>query len=318
MARNDVPTLSDEATDWLMRVRDNPEDEAVRAGFEAWVLTSPQHRAEWERTCRAWQAMADLSRDLRSRAGQPARVAPPRRRLRTAIAGVAGGALTLCLAFLFAPGVMISLKADHRTSTGISREVVLKDGSKVLLAPDSALSLQFSYGKRGVTLLKGEAYFDVTRDVSRPFVVSADGLDVEVLGTSFDVRIGDEDSEVALVKGAIAAITPGDKHLLSPGEILSYDHRSGKITQKSADLADIGAWREGRLFVVDQTVASVAEQIQRYHSAWISIPDRVLAERRVTGIYDLSSPDEALGALVDPHGGKVRKVSDLVRILSRY
>jgi len=82
-------------------------------------------------------------------------------------------------------------------------------------------------------------------------------------------------------------------------------------------LEDIGAWREGRLFVNDATVGAVVEQIQRYHPAWIAVPDVTLAQQTVTGLYDLRDPDRALRALVQPHGGKVHEISRFARVISR-
>ena len=63
------------------------------------------------------------------------------------------------------------------------------------------------------------------------------------------------------------------------------------------------------LFVNDATIGAVVEQIQRYHAAWIAVPDITLAQQTVTGLYDLRDPDRALRALVQPHGGKVHEVS---------
>jgi transmembrane sensor len=72
------------------------------------------------------------------------------------------------------------------------------------------------------------------------------------------------------------------------------------------------------MFVNDVTVASAAERLQRYHPAWISVPDLTLASRRVTGLYDLKNPDAALEAMVKPFGGKVHAVTSYGRVLTRF
>ncbi|MFB9949249.1 FecR domain-containing protein [Rhizobium puerariae] len=319
----DRASLSEEATDWLIRIRENPDDPQVRSGFEEWVLRSPDHRREWQETCRMWQAAGE--------AGRPrARVAAPKTRRRASRGGIAPRAIgaavaagiSLCLAALAGPAILLGLQADYQTSTAESRNVTLEDGSTVLLAPDSAISVAFSASGRQVALLEGEAYFDVARDVSRPFVVDGGGLKVEVLGTAFDVRIGGDTTEVALARGIVkaSASVAGKvaERALAPGDVVMLDRATGELTRSNIAVADIGAWRDGRLYVVDQTVESVIEQIQRYHPAWISVPDRALAQQKVTGIYDLTAPDQALGALVDPYGGKVRKVSGYLRVVSRF
>ena len=99
--------------------------------------------------------------------------------------------------------------------------------------------------------------------------------------------------------------------------MLVVDRKSGAMTKSDIAPEDIGAWREGRLFVSDATIGAVVEQIQRYHAAWIAVPDVTLAQQTVTGLYDLRDPDRALRALVQPYGGKVHEVSRFARIVSR-
>jgi transmembrane sensor len=95
------------------------------------------------------------------------------------------------------------------------------------------------------------------------------------------------------------------------------DRGTGVMKKRAIAPSDIGAWRSGQLFVQDETIGSVVEQLQRYHSAWISVPDSYLATQRVTGLYDLRDPDRALRALVQPYAGHVRDVSPYLRVISR-
>ncbi|KAA9383464.1 FecR family protein [Neorhizobium galegae] len=315
-------TPSDQATDWLILIRENPEDPSLRSAFEAWLLEAPEHRREWEETCEMWQALGQMPSSALEALPHPAG-APPMRRFSLTSRLVGAAVFTgtaLCLLLLAGPSLLIRLQADFVTDTAQSRSITLEDGSSVVLAADSAMALAFSGDRRGVILLKGEAFFDVAPEKTRPFTVEGGGLKVEVLGTAFDVRVGGDETAIALARGAVK--TSPDRagaaeHVLAPGGMLTLDHTSGGITVSAVAIADIGSWRQGRLHVVNQTIGSVIEQIQRYHPALISIPDRSLANRRVSGIYDLNSPDQALGALVDPYGGKVRKISDYVRVISR-
>ncbi len=96
------------------------------------------------------------------------------------------------------------------------------------------------------------------------------------------------------------------------------DRKTGRMEKSAIAQADIAAWRDGRLFVNDVTVASVIEQLQRYDAAWITVPDTVLASQRVTGLYDLRNPERALRALVEPYGGTVHEVSPYMRIVGRF
>ncbi|WP_245314644.1 FecR family protein [Labrys sp. WJW] len=221
------------------------------------------------------------------------------------------------------PTIMLRLEADYITATAESRNIRLRDGTLVMLGADSAISVNIGdSGLRKIRLLSGEAYFDVAHDASHPFVVDAGGVDVTVLGTAFDVRLSTMATTVQLARGSIDVSykhpgVPGEARLM-PGEMAVVDRATGQITRGTVAQKDIASWREGQLFVNDETIGSVVEQLQRYHSAWIKLPDGNLAARRVTGLYDLRDPDRALRALVQPYGGKVRELSPYVRVLSHY
>jgi len=145
---------------------------------------------------------------------------------------------------------------------------------------------------------------------------------VEVLGTAFDVRLSSAATSIELARGAVGvsydAASRQSATNLSPGQMLVVDRDSGAMIKTAIASEDIAAWRDGRLFVNGATIGAVVEQIQRYHTAWIAIPDGVLASQTVTGLYDLRDPDRALRALVEPYGGKMRELSRFARILSRF
>jgi transmembrane sensor len=321
-----------DAAEWLLQLQETPQDEQVRAGFEAWLAGSATNRLAWQRTQRAWQAFGETQPQYRDhwehapRAGRPAASAMPKVRQRSAwrsrgrLAAMAGAAFCLFVAFL--PTMLLHLRADYRTATAESRLVTLLDGSTVRLAASSAIATDFSQNRRQVTLLQGQAFFEVVPDRARPFTVDANGVTVEVLGTAFDVEINQNLTAVALehgsVRASLDALPPAASETLVPGELLVVDVSARTMHKESIAPDDIGSWRNGRLYVVNKTIGSVIEQIQRYHPAWITIPDPALARQTVTGFYDLRAPDRALEALVEPYGGKVHTVSDLVRIITRF
>jgi transmembrane sensor len=325
--------LREEAAAWLLRpevlhCRDNGE-------FKQWLATSPQHQRAWEEVQLTWQLLGDTPPHYERLTSPRAASVPnlPRaleRIHRRAVWRVSGGRLfaggiliaTLCLAAVFTvPSLMIGWQADYRTSVAETRAVRLEDGSIVQLGAQSAIKTNFAGGRREVAILAGEAFFDVVHDATRPFIVDTRDLKVEVLGTVFDVRLGEEATEVALARGVVRASAllrdTVKSELLSPGERLRIDRRSGDISIEKVPPEDIGAWRSGRLFVVNSSISAAVEEIQRYHPAWIMVPDRTLANTRVTGIYDLSDPDRALTALVSPFGGRVRAIPGLGRVVTR-
>jgi transmembrane sensor len=320
--------LLEEAMDWLMRLRDAPLHPELFAEWEVWLQTSDAHSTAWARICRTWVALGPLPTPPPP--GPSLRIPPTsssrskgRRPLFRRLAIAATAALSIGLvAAAFAPTLYIRMEADFRTGTGESVVVTLADGSRVTLAPDTALADDFDGTARHVRLLAGEAFFDIERDTARPFVVDAPDASVRVLGTGFSVRDTGHGTRVELAHGSIALLPQGAmgsaEMTLTPGDVVTVARADGQTERSRIDPADIALWREGRLSITDQPLADVVALIQRQHPAWIMMPERDLAALRVTGLYDLSDPDKALMALAAPFGLTVRAASPYLRIISRY
>jgi transmembrane sensor len=322
--------IVDEAAGWMVALQEKPDDAQCLLRFERWLDQSPNHREAWERLHIAWQAFGatapvfeDTWKDAPREADIPRSYRPRRSGVmrRVGFFGAAAVAM-LCLVMVAGPSLILRLEADHITATAESRIVTLEDGSVVHLAGASAIATDFKKGRRAVRLLAGEAFFEVTPDKSRPFTVDANGVEVTVLGTKFDVQTGGKITTVALAEGSVKATVEsaaqGDTEVLAPGDLLTANRATGEISRTTIAVSDIATWRSGQIFVVNASIGSVVEQIRRYHPAWLSLPDSTLASRQVTGFYDLRQPDQALEALVTPYGGKVRHVSSAARIISRF
>ncbi|WP_162894661.1 FecR family protein [Rhizobium terrae] len=315
-------SILEEAMDWFLRLRESSRMVVVEREFGLWLNRSPAHREAWLKACKTWELMGETTpvhEDL-WRSTTQMKMLAVRRRRRVWSVGTAL-ALAACLVLALAgPSLLLAYRADFRTVTAELRKITLEDGSVVELGPASAIDTEFENGMRHVELLAGEAFFDVKRDPSRPFVVTAGGVKVTVLGTAFDVHMKPDDTTVELVRGLVGLSVDGTSHAfeLSPGDSVSINRGSGQISRRKLAPEDMAAWRSGRLFVNDVTIASVVEELQRYHAAWISVPSSELANRRVTGLYSLSDPDRALEALVQPYGGKVHRISPYLRVLALF
>ncbi|WP_438751657.1 FecR family protein [Pararhizobium sp. O133] len=320
------PAILEEAMDWFLDLKARPDCRQTEQGFQEWLSRSPTHGRAWEQALKTWTLLGEVPPvyehvwrrepaatvvSLRSRR-------PWKRWTAGAITALAASAIVL----LAGPSLLIRLRADHMTQTAESRTVKLEDGTVIEMAGDSAIATEITASVRRVTLLSGEAFFDVAHDASRPFTVDAGGVAVAVLGTAFDVQMANDTTTVELARGVVAISYAGPEHRenfeLAPGEMAAVDRRTGDVIRDTIAPEDIAAWRGGKLFVNDVSVAAAVERLQRYHPAWISIPDPALAARRVTGLYDLKNPDQALAALVKPFGGNVREVTSYGRILTRF
>jgi len=302
-----------QAMDWLLRLQTEPESEALRQRHRQWLEASELHRDAWEQARVSWRLLRALPPRGTEATGEPnpaaatAAARPPRRRSR--VHGIAAVAIAACLLVALLPGLLLHWRADQITPVGVTRLVNLPDGSQAHLGADSAIQVDFADGARRVTLLRGEAFFDVTRDPRHPFVVRAEQMEITVLGTRFNVAIGALSDTVSVASGKVRVTDRGTDQPrpladLLPGQQLSLSH-DGEVRQNRLAIEDVGGWRQRRLFVVDAAIADVIATLRRYDDHGIVLTSEALGARRVTGAYDLSTPERALNNLVEPHQGKV-------------
>ena len=141
--------------------------------------------------------------------------------------------------------------------------VTLNSGSK-LIAPD-----RFEGDAREVSLT-GEAFFDVARDTSKPFVIHAGELTVQVLGTSFNVRTyaDEDDISVAVLSGKVS-VSGGktqDEHFLLPDEMLSYYTKEELFSQKKDFDKDlILGWKDQHLVFQDESIGNILKTLSRWY-----------------------------------------------------
>lgn len=164
---------------------------------------------------------------------------------------------------------------------GMVTQFALVDGTKVWLNSGSQLQFpnRFSGDKREV-MLKGEAFFEVTKNEKQPFRVNANELKVEVLGTSFDVVSFDSDtqSEVVLVTGNVALSSEigqikKEYGAMHSGQRAIYDKEKQKIFTEEVDVDKYIAWREGSLIFRDDAMEDVVKRLSRWFNVEITIND---------------------------------------------
>jgi len=312
--RDPTDLAMEQASDWFYRLADRPEDADLRRAFQAWLAEDASHGKAWEVMERAWDLAGAAGRDRAAMADIIASPpAAPRRRAGRMVAGLGALALAACLAlFVAAPQVRLHLLADHITAAAETETVTLDDGSTVQLAPGSAIRSRFTDTRRDLDLIQGQAFFKVTGNKARPFIVTAGGYSVTVTGTAFDVDLTDRTMAVAVEEGSVRVdgFTSGaetDAHDLTRGDRLKIDRRDGAIDQGRIDVSDVAAWRGGTLIVQGRPFDDVIAVIRRHFSGAVVVAMVGTTNRRVTGVFDLTDPAGALKALAEPFGGVVRR-----------
>lgn len=317
------------ALDWLERVQQAPQDQALLSACQAWQAEHPAHAKAWRKAERVWRLSGEVPAQFAQHwapAPAPVAISTPmpavakaRRRIsrRTWI----GGALAASLVLAILPQTA-AWNADYVSKIGETRQIKLSDGSQVTLGSDSALADRMDGGARNVELLRGEAYFEVTRDPARPFTVKAGSTAVQVTGTAFDVRFDTRQTNVAVAHGSVKV---SDSRLYSSaldtalvaGDQVQLDYASDALLRSRLQASQIASWRQQQLIANDQSIGDLVEQLRRYHQGLILLQDKTLAAQKVTGVYDLRNPEAALRALVQAHGGQVKVANAYLWIVSR-
>lgn len=169
--------------------------------------------------------------------------------------------------------------------------VRLSDGTKIMLGSGSRLVYpeKFADARREVTL-SGQAFFDVTPDRKRPFVVKTANMDVTVSGTSFEVFSyeGEKKAEAVLLTGKVTVTIPDDEgrqsdtYTLTPNEKLVYHKEEGiKITQTDAD--SYSAWRRGkRMTFRNEPLEMIVDRLEKWYGQHIDCDPQTAQKYRFT------------------------------------
>lgn len=326
-------TPSRQANRWSIILRESPNDPRVREAFEAWRNADAANSEAWQTLERlgklaeqivvapsggsAWQAYLAEQRSKERAKFRQSTGARSKRTVRW-VAGAAAMAMAASIALLVGPGLLLRLEADYISATAELQRVGLEDGSTVTLSADSAIAVSYSGDERRVTLLRGEAFFEVVPDPKRPFQVLAGEVRTTVVGTAFDVRRFNDDVTVDVERGVVDVATMSGgisgHERLEAGQSIRVEP-AGALTRSTISPQLVAAWRQGRLLTEGVQLRDAVDQLRRHFNGTIIISDGTLGSRRVTGAYTLSDPESALRAIARAHGAIVRRVTPWILVI---
>ncbi|HEV8273083.1 MAG TPA: FecR domain-containing protein [Chitinophagaceae bacterium] len=216
------------------------------------------------------------------------------------------------------------------TKNGNRSKVVLPDGSQVWLNAGSNLDYNnstFNKELREVSL-NGEAYFDVTKNPDKPFIIHTKKMDIKVLGTVFNVRSysNEKIAEAALIKGSIEVTLKDRKDqkiILKPNEKISISNEESKTEKKPEKITSVKAdpvripqfevndlkpnptyniigeiaWTQNKLYFEDETLEDIALRMERWFGKKVTIANESLKIVHYTGNFENETMEEVLSYL---------------------
>ena len=321
------------ARDWVLKLFRSPNDGVLAARCAAWRSRDPRHEAAFLAAERLWSAIgrtpAAMADDWRREAeqleagaqrslGGRLRIAPWRIVVPAALA--AGLALAV-----FTPMALQVPQVQVATPKGATRQVALGDGSHVFVGADSKIAVNFDPKSRRVNLSRGEAFFEVAHDPSRPFTVVAGDAEVRVTGTKFDVKHVDGKVVVTVLEGRVEVrrrpILPilreaAPERVLTVGELSQLADNAGFTPQARVNPAQAGAWRAGRLSYADTPLADVIADANRYSRTPIRLASPEVGEMRVTTSFRASAVDQFVSDLAQALPVQTAKGPDGILVIS--
>lgn len=330
MTRRIDPERLQQAAAWRARIAESPDFQSTE--FSSWLARDPRNREAWRSVQAPWDALGQHAAahgviDLRRAALAHAQAAvrgnlwwPKRFRRPASLGAAAAGVLA---AGVLAAGAFLywqQYRSDvFRTGFGERRIVTLADGSQITLDSRSEVTVRYTVDARALTLVRGQAQFDVAHDVARPFTVTAEGHKVVATGTAFDVDLLGPQLMVTLLKGHVvvlpqsvatipwipdapsegsgSATTAGAESralaaaggmmgriYLDPGEQLVMSS-SGAPRVSQVDVERVTAWERGEIVFDNEPLASVIQRMNRYGRRHIIVGDDRAASLRISGVF---------------------------------
>ena len=297
-----MSTIDNEALHWVICQTGGALDDAGRAAFDAWYGADIRHQGAYLRAMAINRALdqALVQKNLRPRRDRLALewAGASWNQVNSRRAFLMTGAAAAGIAVLLAPVVFRGApdRAILTTAKGEFRKVPLADKSVATINGGSRIEVRLTQQKRQVSLTRGEAWFEVAKDKSKPFIVDAGDVLVRAVGTAFGVRRYANGAEVLVTEGTVEVWSregSAPKRLLTAGEHAFVDGRGADISvaRQPREVARKLAWREGKLIFNNQTLSEAVADFNRYSPRKIIIVDPRLLNRKLVGQYQIDAPE---------------------------
>ena len=317
-----------QACHWLVRVRDMeydagdpiPDPGARMEAFLNWISQSPTHLDAAREAVEASRRLRQIDRhrvidvdalvsrlrgNLVTRMTRGARVLELARKVTTA----AGRPWAICaslLMLLVVPLLLVTVEAlpvSYQAHVGQRVQVSLEDSSTIELNTRTRIEVVYGMHSREVTLVSGEAIFDVRHDAVRPFRVISGSTVIEDIGTRFAVyRHTDDTTTVTVLAGRVMVSSTTGKQDLDVGQTVTVGGRSHQSISRAVNLSEREmkrrlSWQTGVLSFEGETLAEAISEVNRYNVRQLVIEDPEIANWQVGGTFQAHDLDAFIVAL---------------------
>lgn len=302
----DEPMI-EQAAAWVARLHADDVTESDWLRLEAWLAADDRHVLAYEEAEGIWAALGSQREAIRLRldAGPVdnlvelgARRTTPRSWRPWALAAAPMAAAVAAGLLLIGPA-LDQRSVTYQTAPGETRDVVLKDGTRIAMNGGSRLTVQLTGDVRRVKMDQAQAAFDVAHDSDRPFLIDVGESQVRVIGTAFDIRRDETTTRVSVSRGLVQVSdlqTPSRAVRLTVGQSVARDDATDMAVVSSVDPATADGWRQGRLTYQDRPLAEVATDLGRAFGTPVVVSAGA-ADLRFTGVLELDDERRVIARL---------------------
>ena len=351
----DNSSINRQACAWIAKLHGQPSVDDVQR-LHHWMAQSPAHRAEIRQVAELWGELDILTElaavtpatkvrgfKVRGFGALVAHLISPLKHLpqawhRPAYLSISALVVTVTLTI----SVLLQNSNHYSTAVGEQQLVSLEDGSTVLLNTNSAIRVNYSEQSRSISLLRGQAHFDVMPNKARPFTVAAGNGLVRALGTAFSVYLQPNTLDVTVTEGVIElsaviaapvssprantessgtvaehteapvpqpSVTPLSQ--VSAGQHIQLNQQTHQIDQlvsiQAPEFLQQLAWHQGLVQFAGDPLEEVVAEISRYTELDIIIRDPAIRQLRIGGFFKVGETDKMLQALEASFGIQVHR-----------
>ena len=280
--------------------------------FQIWIKENIEHKKAFEKVEMLQSLYLSLPSDIKSKISQEVhRNIKSRNSLRKSnFLKFAASVIFIIGASLFGINEYMNFGIKHTyTSNQEIKNIVLPDGSKVILDAKTKLDIKYFSDKREINIIEGKALFDVTSNPNKPFIVNANMIKVEVLGTNFEVKNEIDKIVVDVINGKVKVEQNKNNEfqqlaILTKGKHISFDKQSKKVILKDIDINNIASWKDGILFFYFFSLEKAINEFKKYQDINITI-QKDIKNYTVSGSFSIHEIDKFIFALTKIYPIKV-------------
>ncbi|MFA3791344.1 FecR domain-containing protein [Aliiglaciecola sp. SL4] len=302
-----INAINKQASDYVVRLYSGELMSKEEERIISWCDESEAHQMAFDQALAVWDVSAELSPHV----GWRQKLEKRFYRMRYLAASIFVFMFCFML-FTKSPKVDTSplnqQPSTYRTAVGEISSVGLPDGSTISLNTNTQIDVEFNDNYRELWLQSGEAFFDIAKDSSRPFLIHTGTKVVRVVGTQFNIKLSQSGFDIAVSEGVVAIeestksgtdkqMEKSEQVYLEAGAIASFDNSNAIIAKKNeTTVAKAQSWRTGYLRFDNERLEKVIRSFNRYRSKKIEM-DEKLANLRISGVFKLSDGDAIVTAL---------------------